>query len=719
MEPITFDRTCYRIAGRPIYLNSGEFHYFRVPKPDWRRRMELFKEAGGNCLATYIPWLIHEPEEGSFIFDAGDGTTDLEAFLLTARDVGLYVTARPGPYQYSELIYGGLPGWLFDRYPEVQARTPHGEPFGTPSISYLHPTFLEKARAWYSAVCPILARHTLNAGGAIAFTQVDNELTGVHIWFGGLDYNAEAMGIGDPAGRYPSFLRERYGSLGALNRTYGTDYPRFADVQPLSPNEARGGQREDVLRLKDYFEFYLHTTAEYARTLFEWLREAGIDTPVIHNSANPEMNTYFLELVDSLGSDFLLGSDHYYNLGQSWPQNNPTPQYARRVFLSNEELRLFGFPPTVLELPSGSPSDWPPITASDAKACYMTNLAYGMKGHNYYIFTGGPNPPGVGDTTDSYDYGAPVGAEGQVRELYHAQAEFGRFILDHPWLMEAERRYDCRLGLSLEYAHAERYWRGRGEFTFTPPEAWRFLSEGLLTTSFCASVSPRCIDLADDAWIADTTTPILIAAADTMAQREQEHIIRFLEGGGRALIAPVLPRFDNNLQPCTLLRDYLRAPSFHHSTQPVTRVTVPKPEGGEIANVLRNEAFFLSGLPEGAEVAAYDEITGAPFACEIATGHEGRAILFGMVWDHRKREQAETLLVLLERLDFRQMIRSSNPSIWTSLYATQDRQLVFLLNLFSAPADTRITLCTPQGSEVDLGVHHVPAMTIQTLAVRA
>ncbi len=98
MQPITFDRQSYYIAGEPVYLNSGEFHYFRVPKKDWRSRMELFKEAGGNCLATYIPWLIHEPAEGQFDFGQHD-YTDLEGFLQTALEAGLYVTARPGPYQ--------------------------------------------------------------------------------------------------------------------------------------------------------------------------------------------------------------------------------------------------------------------------------------------------------------------------------------------------------------------------------------------------------------------------------------------------------------------------------------------------------------------------------------------------------------------------------------------------------------------------------------------
>ena len=33
------------------------------PHDDWRRRLTLLKESGANTVATYIPWIIHEPEE--------------------------------------------------------------------------------------------------------------------------------------------------------------------------------------------------------------------------------------------------------------------------------------------------------------------------------------------------------------------------------------------------------------------------------------------------------------------------------------------------------------------------------------------------------------------------------------------------------------------------------------------------------------------------------
>ena len=77
-------------------------------------------------------------------------------------------------------------------------------------------------RSWYSQVCPLIARYSVSQGGPVAFTQFDNELTGIHVWFGSLDYNAETMGFGRPDGRYPRYLRERFGAIDRLNQAYET-----------------------------------------------------------------------------------------------------------------------------------------------------------------------------------------------------------------------------------------------------------------------------------------------------------------------------------------------------------------------------------------------------------------------------------------------------------------------------------------------------------------
>ncbi|MBM4164992.1 MAG: hypothetical protein FJ222_11225 [Lentisphaerae bacterium] len=705
MNPVVFDSTGYRIGGVSTPLISGEFHYFRVPKADWRRRMRLFKETGGNTLSTYIPWLLHEPEEGRFAW-GGDGL-DLEGFLQVAREEGLYVIARPGPYQYSELIYDGLPGWLCENYPEVLARNPEGQILRKASISYVHPLFWDKVRRWFDAVCPILARYCLTPSGGsgpIAFIQIDNEMGGVHEWFGGLDYNPVSMGFGQSDGRYPLWLQARYSDIRTLNTQYGTRYASFAEVEPC------GGQGVCVIRRrKDYFHFYLGTIAAYARFLTDQVRAHHIQTPIVHNSAHPNMNTYFLETVAELGDGFLLGSDHYYNLGQTWPQNNPTPQYAVRCLLSLEELRLMGFPPTVFELPGGSCADWPPLTPSDALASYMTNLAFGMKGFNYYIFTGGQNPPAAGAMSDMYDYSAAISPTGEIRPLLAAQKAFGQAITERPWLATAERVCDFRMGLDLEYARALKYWPDE-EPRPTPKEAWEAMRAGPLTTALCLGLSPEMVRL--DAPLGARlpgrgTKPLLVVAACSMAARKQQAIVNELNAGGHALILPVLPWLDDHLNPCTILSDYLGAPTFNPPPKSPLR-----PRVAGVANVLGNVAALWERLPPGAEILGMEERSGKPLAWSWTTPGGGTVIVLGLSWQHSMREQEQMLKNLLVRLGCEPAVHGSNPNVWVTVWTAGHKAVIFLLNLLSAPMETAVSVTLPDGRLLDLGRHRLDPVSV-------
>ncbi len=711
MAPVSFDRRSWRIGGDAAFLVSGEFHYFRVPKADWKRRMELFKEAGGNALATYVPWGLHEPTEGQFVFSGHGGIFDLEEFLETAREAGLYVIARPGPYVYSELIYDGLPGWLVRDYPQLLAHDVEGNPFRASSVSYVHPLFLKKARSWYERVGPILARHTVSKGGAIALVQVDNELTGIHVWFNSLDYNAEAMGYGKAEGRYPRYLQQRYKDAAALNRSWNTKFDSFEAVRPVRPGAS---DPAGLRRAKDDLDFYLGTVAEYAATLALWLRELGVNMPFVHNSGGSLMNANYLEVSHAMGANFVLGSDHYYNLDQTWPQNAPTPQYALNAFVSLEQLRLFGYPPTVFEIPGGSGSDWPPIVASDALACYRANLALGMKGSNYYVFTAGPNPPRLGQTTDIYDYAAGIGAQGQIRPLYAAQKEFGKALQSNPWLAEAEREFDCRVAVDPEQARASLYWKGHGEFELSSPESDDFLHKGVLTSALCASTSPVLCDIRSDDWTADRRTPVVVVASSAMRREVQQRIVSFLKSGGKVLLLPVLPAYDESLWPCTILADYLGAAIEHHKNE-VPRTTILGVE-----NILSNGRQWRTvRLPPGAEAVGTDEFTRATLAWRLSTPAGGQVLFLGMSWIHAMREHGRMVRAALGQLGLEEKVSCSNPNVWTSLRTSGTKSLLFAMNLFNAPMEAEIQ-CRPSWSDhvSTLGKLTIPAMTVTEIEVR-
>jgi beta-galactosidase len=715
MHPITFDSVCYRVGGKPAYLYSGEFHYFRVPRRHWKRRMKLLKAAGGNCVATYVPWLLHEPREGEFVF-AGEHL-ELEAFIETAGEVGMYVLARPGPYQYSELVYDGLPGWLCEGYPQLRAHNTEGKPFRTSSVSYLHPLLLEKSKRWYDEVCPILARHTVSRGGPIAMAQVDNELIGIHQWMGSLDYNAETMGFGHSGGRYPRFLERRHGGVAAMNEAYGTNFGSFEDARPV-PRPATADVHA-IRRARDYWEFYLETIGEYAATLATWLAERGVDVPIVHNSANWAMNAMFRDVVAAVrktGAAFLLGSDHYYTLDQNWAQNNPTPQWAANCFYSLQILEQWGMAPTVWEMPGGSLSDWPAVHPHDAEAAYMTNLAMGMKGHNYYIFTGGPNAPGTGTTTDDYDYGASIGSGGEVRLLYGVQKRVGAFLKRRPWLVEAAGEYDFRVAAEFAWSHANAWWRERGGFSLTPDEAWQFVVKGVVSTAFCAGLSPALRDAADAAWAADTDTPAVVVSSAMMSAEAQRQVVRFLRNGGRAVICPVLAELDEHLRPCTILRDFLGWPAARAIAADVTRPSI-----AGVRNVWSNwKGLFAAAANDvvaaGGEIVGVEETSGSAIAWETATSGGGRAVFVGLRWYQAKREHERMLMAVLGRLGLERKIECSEPNVWCTLRTAGKRSTLFLMNLTSSPLAASVS-CTPawSGKRIDAGRHKLAPMTVKAV----
>jgi beta-galactosidase len=713
MKSIQWNDQSYLFDEKPDFLVSGEFHYFRVPREDWRWRLELFRESGGNCVATYVPWILHEPTEGDIRF--GDiPERDLEGFLNLCREMELFVICRPGPYQYSELKYDGLPGWLCENYPEIQAVNIKGERFRVSSVSYMHPLFLEKAKKWFDTACPIIARHTLSKGGPVAFVQFDNELMGIHEWFGGWDYNPETMGFGKENGRYAGFLKERYKTMDALNEAYGSDYDSFARVRPELRDA--GTAMEERRRVKDYQDFYFSMCAEYAAILTGWFRELGIDCDIVHNSANPGMNAYFLEIVEKMGGNFILGSDHYYNLDMGWEQNNPTPQYASKCFCSNEILRLMGFPATVYEIPGGSCSDWPPITPVDLKSCYLSNIAFGMKGSNYYVFTGGPNPLGLGSNGDSYDYNASIAADGTIRPTYDAQKEYGLFLHQYPWMAAAERVCDFHIGLDWDHLRSKYYFSAEDREEFSNASAWGFARQGIMISSLCASYSPNLLDLADGAsLLKHIDKPLFVASSVSMKKEIQENLIGYLKQGGRLLIAPVIPYLDENFHSCTVLMEFLGMGS-----QPANRKyreSSARLQIGPVQNVHANGTLWTCEAPViGSKRVAEDASNNVELGWEKEFPGGGKVIWLGFSWSHTKLEHSAAVKYLLEKLGCSSpVVECSNPNLWTSLRSDGKQNMLFVLNLFTSSMGARIRVKQPDGSYYDAGEQTLAPMEIKTI----
>ena len=84
--------------GCPFTLRSGSLHYFRVPASYWVDRMQRMKAMGLNAVTMYVAWNWHEQDEGQI-----HGLGNVTGFLDAAKQTGMLVLFRPGPYEYKRV----------------------------------------------------------------------------------------------------------------------------------------------------------------------------------------------------------------------------------------------------------------------------------------------------------------------------------------------------------------------------------------------------------------------------------------------------------------------------------------------------------------------------------------------------------------------------------------------------------------------------------------
>ena len=116
------------------------------------------KRLGFNSVETYAFWNFHEMKEGQWDFS---GDKDFDAFLKTAKSVGLYAIVRVGPYVCAEWDSGGYPVWLRDK--------------ANLRVREENPVFEAAVDKWYEKIIPIVAANQINRGGNVILVQLENE----------------------------------------------------------------------------------------------------------------------------------------------------------------------------------------------------------------------------------------------------------------------------------------------------------------------------------------------------------------------------------------------------------------------------------------------------------------------------------------------------------------------------------------------------------------
>lgn len=159
-QVVQWDHYSFHINNQRIFVFSGEFHYWRIPVPGlWRDILEKIKAAGFTAFAFYSSWGYHAPNNHTLDFTTG--AHDFTPLYELAKELGLYIIVRPGPYVNAEASAGGFPLWLTT-----------GE-YGT-----LRNNDTRYTKAWtpyFTKLSEITSKHQVTGGGNTLVYQIENE----------------------------------------------------------------------------------------------------------------------------------------------------------------------------------------------------------------------------------------------------------------------------------------------------------------------------------------------------------------------------------------------------------------------------------------------------------------------------------------------------------------------------------------------------------------
>lgn len=333
-----------------IDLFSGELHYWRIDRRDWRSCIHELAKLGVSAVSTYVPWSVHETRSGRFDWSEN---RDLGAFLDQVRDAGMYAIVKPGPHINAELTFFGFPERvLHDR--DCLAVTGRDTlawmpipPRMFPIPSYASRAFQDEVTRWFAAVGEIVAPR-LAPDGPIVAIQVDNEAQ--------------------------LFFR-----LGAYDVDYHPDALAWWDEFSDGAKPPRAWSTSDAQRCVTWVRFKQEYMARSLVWLGAALDSAGVQGIARYHNLPPSEPS----LVDMSRLTRAVACSHSGVVGMDFYHKSADYRvYRRRALYLAGSAEPLSFSP---EVGVGGPLWLLPMTPDDQRNTLLGLLSTGMRGFNLYM----------------------------------------------------------------------------------------------------------------------------------------------------------------------------------------------------------------------------------------------------------------------------------------------------------------------------------------------
>lgn len=557
---IGFSDKKIQIDGKDIFLLSGELHYYRQSTENWQHLIDEAKSMGLNCIASYVPWILHEEKEGEYNFN---GRLNLGSFIDLCAENGLYFVVRPGPFIMAEMKKEGIPYWVSEKHKSAVPVGFDGEAVLGNTLDYLNDGYLGECRKWYGQVMKIIVPRLNKNGGNIIGVQLDNEI-------GMLNWVTNKPVLNDNVLlRFTQYCQENN-----LNDRYPFELNEQCYSQLRSPAE------EIAIKFHmDFGKFLRRYYADYVAILREYAIDCGVtETPFlinIHGTGDSRIFDFPLgvsQLYTSYNQfdDIISGTDVY--LGE------PCEGTYQDMYVSNvitDAMNKNQSPLTSIEFGC---SDGGYISFAEANINptapahqMLLCLSQNMRMINFYVFSGGEN----------YELTYPK-ADGCGRMAFTGQ----RHCLNAPIRPDMTRNYAFEhIKTAAKAIHAVNGLIGRSKQVIDGV-TMGFIPDYFLTeTAYPKSPSValmherlknfRCakrIDSVARGFLSnhiafdakdiqnDDITPaklLFVLTARYMPEPLQKKLLNYITNGAQVLLYGELPEYDMDGNPCAILMNGL------------------------------------------------------------------------------------------------------------------------------------------------------------------
>lgn len=625
---ITYQDKQFYIDGKPMFLFGGELHYFRVPKTQWKDRIQKIKDAGFHLVSTYIPWIWHEVSNGEFDF-TGDTLPekDLASFIEYVKEAGLYLLVRPGPYVMAETVNSGIPIWLINEHEEIWARKENGDPHPSRGlVSYMHPVYLNYVDRWYEQVFAILSKYEINHGGPIIMTQYDNEVGMFHWVTSQGDYSDVTISY------FKQYLLEEYDTV--FFKEELKQYDSFESMIQEFLQGKTDKEQSFVINqeFKTFFRYYIKL---YLEELIKIASKYGSCVPPVVNVHGFSSQDYAKR-----GNRYPVGLSQLYEtkyikdviIAGDYYVGNIVSENFFDVIIANsftEAMQPSEQPLFSAEFQSGFQNGVPRLQPTTHDLKTRLSIATGMNAINYYMFVGGENYEEIGLISRRHDWQAPIGMDGSLRRHYYKLKHIAGVIDAYgDALLKAKMVHNTHMFFDPNYYMTEfnnQYTQSQAHSITR--ERQTYLFNGIGKSLAYKNVAFHSIDGLLKAPIDVNEVPTLIAfSTDWMSASSQQKLVDYMHNGGKLFLYPRIPIKDLTDIPCTILKDAIDVTILEDS---YTRVHVLKEDSVNChrAQVYDVKEGFASLDLDHSEITGFHKTIGS-----------GEIIVFGMAiksdWDY-------------------------------------------------------------------------------------